>query len=622
MLVDTITYLERVKMFDFFKGSGKGSVGLDIGSHSIKAVVLESSGDSLELLNFAIRELDPGVIVDGDIVNRDAVISAIKDVINQVGVKSGNKHIYSAVSGRSVIVRRIPMEQMSEEEARQAIQWEAEQHIPFRIDEVSLDFKIINPEIAPGQMEVLLVAAKKDVVDLHRGIIEEAGLTPASVELEQFSLQRAYISAYTEQEDLSECVTILNIGAEVTNMVIVRNGLPSFTRDLSIGGSRFIEALQHSIGVEYEIADEILNGNIPSDVSEEEVHSTISRVIDELSTSIRRSFITYQASGEDTRIDKMFISGGCSLIHGLADILSEQHGLPVEHFAPFRNMTIPEDIIPLDDREALEAVLSVSAGLAIRGYESGLIDINILGLDEAGEKTKSAGKKKKRPTKQVSPIFTVAAIIPFLIAGALAFMNYNSYQDMLREIEIKNAMSESIDLQIIQMGAQIDQQEQMSALESQVIERQLEINTLAMKQKSAVYLLEYFCRALYPVQATPVIEESKNIYLTLMSLSRRNIDISGVARTWGDIIEFQRRLTDVKPDGVNQLFILTDFGQAYMLSGESEFTDMYRFEIQLEINTTALAALINEFAGVAAQIEITETPVNVVEEDPTETQGD
>ena len=609
-------------MFDFFKGSGKGSVGLDIGSHSIKAVVLESSGDSLELLNFAIRELDPGVIVDGDIVNRDAVISAIKDVINQVGVKSGNKHIYSAVSGRSVIVRRIPMEQMSEEEARQAIQWEAEQHIPFRIDEVSLDFKIINPEIAPGQMEVLLVAAKKDVVDLHRGIIEEAGLTPASVELEQFSLQRAYISAYTEQEDLSECVTILNIGAEVTNMVIVRNGLPSFTRDLSIGGSRFIEALQHSIGVEYEIADEILNGNIPSDVSEEEVHSTISRVIDELSTSIRRSFITYQASGEDTRIDKMFISGGCSLIHGLADILSEQHGLPVEHFAPFRNMTIPEDIIPLDDRETLEAVLSVSAGLAIRGYESGLIDINILGLDEAGEKTKSAGKKKKRPTKQVSPIFTVAAIIPFLIAGALAFMNYNSYQDMLREIEIKNAMSESIDLQIIQMGAQIDQQEQMSALESQVIERQLEINTLAMKQKSAVYLLEYFCRALYPVQATPVIEESKNIYLTLMSLSRRNIDISGVARTWGDIIEFQRRLTDVKPDGVNQLFILTDFGQAYMLSGESEFTDMYRFEIQLEINTTALAALINEFAGVAAQIEITETPVNVVEEDPTETQGD
>ena len=609
-------------MFDFFKGSGKGSVGLDIGSHSIKAVVLESSGDSLELLNFAIRELDPGVIVDGDIVNRDAVISAIKDVINQVGVKSGNKHIYSAVSGRSVIVRRIPMEQMSEEEARQAIQWEAEQHIPFRIDEVSLDFKIINPEIAPGQMEVLLVAAKKDVVDLHRGIIEEAGLTPASVELEQFSLQRAYISAYTEQEDLSECVTILNIGAEVTNMVIVRNGLPSFTRDLSIGGSRFIEALQHSIGVEYEIADEILNGNIPSDVSEEEVHSTISRVIDELSTSIRRSFITYQASGEDTRIDKMFISGGCSLIHGLADILSEQHGLPVEHFAPFRNMTIPEDIIPLDDREALEAVLSVSAGLAIRGYETGLIDINILGLDEAGGKTKSAGKKKKRTTKQVSPIFTVAAIIPFLIAGALAFMNYNSYQDMLREIESKNAMSESIDLQIIQMGAQIDQQEQMSALESQVIERQLEINTLAMKQKATVYLLEYFCRALYPVQATPVIEESKNIYLTLMSLSRRNIDISGVARTWGDIIEFQRRLTDVKPDGVNQLFILTDFGQAYMLSGESEFTDMYRFEIQLEINTTALAALINEFAGVAAQIEITETPVNVVEEDPTETQGD
>ena len=612
-------------MFDFFNRSGKGSVGLDIGSHSVKAVVLESSGDSHKLLNFAIRELDPGVIVDGDIVNRDAVVSAIKDVINQVGVKSGNRHIYSAVSGRSVIVRRIPMEQMSVEEASQAIQWEAEQHIPFRIDEVSLDFKIINPEISPGQMEVLLVAAKKDVVDLHRGIIEEAGLTPASVELEQFSLQRAYLSAYAEHEEVSECVTILNIGAEVTNMVIVRNGLPSFTRDLSIGGSRFIEALQRAIGVEYEIADEILKGNVPSDVYEEEVHSTIVRVIDELSTSIRRSFITYQASGEDTRIDRMFISGGCSLIDGLTDILSEQHGLPVEHFAPFRNMTIPEDIIPLDEREVLEAVLSVSTGLAIRGYETGLIDINILGMDETGGKGKTGSKKKKkarRPAKQISPILTIVAIIPFLVAGALAYMNVNTYKGIKNEIENVNAQSESIDLLITQMDAQINQQEQMAALESQVIEKQLEINNLAMKQKATVYLLEYFCRALYPVQATPVIEDSKNVYLTMLNVTRRNISISGVARTWGDIIEFQRRLSDIKPDGENQLFILTDFGQAYMLSGESNLTDMYRFEIQLEINTTALATLVNEFAGVAAQIEITEMSSSVVGADSTEAQDD
>jgi len=230
-----------------FGRSGSGTVGLDIGSHSIKVVQLASSGKAVSMLSYAIRELSPGTIVDGEIVNREHLIDTVRDVVRQAGIKAGSKYIHSAVSGRSVIVRRIPMEKMSEEEARQAIQWEAEQHIPFRIDEVSLDFKIINPELSPGQMEVLLVAAKKEVVDLHRGILQGAGLKPATVELEQFSLQRAYQHAYRPSEE--ECVTILNIGAEVTNMVVVKDGLPSFNRDLSIGGrgsSRLFRGLSDS----------------------------------------------------------------------------------------------------------------------------------------------------------------------------------------------------------------------------------------------------------------------------------------------------------------------------------------------------------------------------------------
>ncbi|HRW77610.1 MAG TPA: type IV pilus assembly protein PilM, partial [Candidatus Sabulitectum sp.] len=150
-----------------FGGSGKSSVGLDIGSHSVKAVELTRSGKGLKLSRYAVVELTPGTMVDGEVVNRDHLVESIRDALAKAGIKT--KAVNSAVSGRSVIVRRIPMEKMTEAQARQAIHWEAEQHIPFRVDEVSIDFKILNEESAPGQMEVLLVAAKKEVIHLHRG---------------------------------------------------------------------------------------------------------------------------------------------------------------------------------------------------------------------------------------------------------------------------------------------------------------------------------------------------------------------------------------------------------------------------------------------------------------------
>jgi len=152
------TRLAGREMMLVFGKSGKAAVGLDIGSHSIKVVELARAGKNLKMTRYAIQELAPGTVVDGEVVNREHLISTITDVLRNAGIKS--KNVYTAVSGRSVIVRRIPMEKMSEAQARQAIHWEAEQHIPFRIDEVSLDFKIINEEIAPGQMEVLLPAQR------------------------------------------------------------------------------------------------------------------------------------------------------------------------------------------------------------------------------------------------------------------------------------------------------------------------------------------------------------------------------------------------------------------------------------------------------------------------------
>ncbi len=583
-----------------FGGSGRGTVGLDIGSHSIKAVQLTGSGKSLSLSSYAVRELAPGTIVDGEVVNREHLIETIRDVIRQADIKVKGKNISTAVSGRSVIVRRIPMEKMSEEEARQAIQWEAEQHIPFRIDEVSLDFKIINEELSPGQMEVLLVAAKKDVVDLHRSVLQSAGLKPNSVELEQFSLQRAYEHAYSPAN--GDCVTILNIGAEVTNMVVVRDGLPSFNRDLSIGGTRFIEALQRSLGLDYDVALGVLKGNIPDGISSEEVRVSIGRVIEELSTSIRRSFITYQASGENTRIDRMYISGGCSLMPGLATVLSEQHGLPVEHFQPLQNLTVSADVIPDTDRESVSAILAVAIGLALRGWETGLVDINILEEPE-GRKRPARKRKKAVAARPASPLLTVLAILPYLALIAGVVLAYRDYQDLEdQEVAIQQE-SEEIASQISQLGIQLEQESQVQNLEEQVTMKQQQILQLSLNQKSTVYTLEYLVRALYPQQATPTGEVDKGLYLSSLNLGNQQMAISGVAKTWGDIVEFQQRLVEVTPDGRNTLFTLEDYGQTYVLTDEAGGNEnRYSFNMTIGVNPTALAPLVTEFAGVTVEL--------------------
>jgi|GEM_PF-8909 len=580
--------------------SGRGTVGLDIGSHSIKVVQLTGSGKAVSLTSYAIQELAPGTIVDGEVVNREHLIDTVREVVRQAGIKPSNKSIHSAVSGRSVIVRRIPMEKMSEEEARQAIQWEAEQHIPFRIDEVSLDFKIINPEISPGQMEVLLVAAKKEVVDLHRGILQGAGLKPATVELEQFSLQRAFQHAYQPSDE--ECVTILNIGAEVTNMVVVRDGLPSFNRDLSIGGSRFIEALQRSLGLEYDVALGVLKGDVPDGISTDEVRSSIGRVIEELSTSIRRSFITYQASGENARIDKMYISGGCSLMPGLATVLSEQHGLPVEHFQPFRNITVPDSVIPDDQRDSLGAILAVSTGLALRGFETGMVDIDI--LEEADGRKKGHHKKAAKPERQATPFLTVLCIVPYVGLLAGGFIAYQDYQDLNEQADAIDVQVAETEDQIAQLSIQISQQQQAAELSQTVSRRQQQILELSLGQKYTVYVLEYLCRALYPEQATPALEAEKGIYLTGLVFSGADIAIAGVAKTWGDIIELQRRLTNISPDRSRPLFTMANFGQTYTLSAEAGATgeSRYNFEMTLSVNLAALAPLVSDYAGVTADL--------------------
>lgn len=570
-------------------GSGKTTVGLDIGSHSVKVVELTRSGKAMKLSRYAVVELAPGTIVDGEVVNRDHLVSAVGDAVTKAGIKP--RGVNSAVSGRSVIVRRIPMEKMTEAQARQAIHWEAEQHIPFRVDEVSIDFKIINEEAGPGQMEVLLVAAKKEVIHLHRGLIQGAGLRTASVDLEQFALLRAYQHAYNPSED--ECVTILNIGADNTNLVIAKNGIPSFNRDLAIGGTRFVEAVQRFLGFDYETAEGVLRGNLPEGVSADDVKNAVSSVIQELSTSVRRSFISFQASGESTRIDKMYISGGCSLMPELTSILSEQHGLPVERFSPFRNIQVEPGLVTDEEQPALDALLAVATGLALRGFVPGDMDINIL-PEEEKQKAKSTGATEASPLAAVISWLPLGLVVVCVILLGLHYMSLQKDRDRIREEIV------SVNADIARMEEQLSRQQEVTALEQELTRKRAVISSLSLKQKSTVYILEYLCRALYPQQSALAEEAGKSIYLTDLTLMGTDLQIAGIARSWGDIIEFQRRLSEMSPDGSRTLFVTGDFGQSYDVAPVTDGAGRetrYRFSMSVGINMSSLEPLVGDYAG-------------------------
>ena len=570
-------------------GSGKTTVGLDIGSHSVKVVELTRAGKAMKLSRYAVVELAPRTVVDGEVVNRDHLVSTIGDAITKAGIKP--RAVNSAVSGRSVIVRRIPMEKMTEAQARQAIHWEAEQHISFRVDEVSIDFKIINEEAGPGQMEVLLVAAKKEVIHLHRGIIQGAGLRTASVDLEQFALLRAYQFAYNPSEE--ECVTILNIGADNTNLVIAKNGIPSFNRDLAIGGTRFVEAVQRFLGFDYETAEGVLRGNLPEGVSADDVKNAVSSVIQELSTSVRRSFISFQASGESTRIDKMYISGGCSLMPDLASILSEQHGLPVERFSPFRNIQVEAGLVSEEEQPSLDALLSVATGLALRGFVPGDMDINIL-PEEEKQKTKASAATEASPMAAVISWLPLGLVVVCVILLGLHYMSMQKKRDEIRE-EVA-----LVETEIARMEEQLSRQQEVTALEQTVTQKRAAIASLSLQQKSTVYVLEYLCRALYPQQSALAEESGKNIYLTDLTLIGTDLQMTGIARSWGDVIEFQRRLSEIMPDGTQTLFLTGDFGQSYDVAPLEEGAGnetRYRFSMSVGINLSSLEPLVGDYAG-------------------------
>jgi type IV pilus assembly protein PilM len=344
-------------------GRKKGVIGLDIGSSSIKLVELVESKNTYKLQNLGIAPLPPEAIVDGALMDSVTIIGAIRELI--ANTKAKTKDVITSVSGHSVIVKKITLPLMSDSELEESIQWEAERYIPFDINEVNIDFQIFgssseNPEV----MDVVLVAAKKDIINDYVSVIIESGLNPVIIDVDSFAIENMLSVNYEMEKD--ETVAMANVGASITNINILKNNMTAFTRDIFKGGNQITEEIQRQLHVDYEEAEKIKVGSKIDATSQSIIQEVLKSASESLAIEIGNSIEFFQSTTTYEKISKLYLSGGGSKIKDFDIVLQQQIGVPVEIVNPFKKIEYSEKNFDLEYLREIGPMMAVGVGLATR----------------------------------------------------------------------------------------------------------------------------------------------------------------------------------------------------------------------------------------------------------------
>ncbi|MGQ0540348.1 MAG: type IV pilus assembly protein PilM [Blastocatellia bacterium] len=346
-------------------GKKKSVAGLDIGSSSVKMVELDGKANSLNLVSLGFENLPDDTIIDGQIMELNTVSNAIQSVCSSNNVNANS--VVTGVSGHSVIIKNIVLPPMSQEELEESIDWHAEEHIPYDLADVSLDYQITGT--TSDSTHVLIAACKRERIDNIRQAIQLAGKEPAIIDVDTFALQNCYELNY--QPDDSQVVTLLNIGASTMNVNIVKGTRSLFTRDITVGGSQFTDVLQRSLGLSFQQAEAVKRGvtNAVEGIEEKSIEPLMNNVTEIVAMEIQKTFDFYRATTEDnhTVVQKILISGGGSKLQGLAQDLSARLELPVEVLDPFRNIKVDSRRFDPAYLSEIMPEMAVAVGLAMRG---------------------------------------------------------------------------------------------------------------------------------------------------------------------------------------------------------------------------------------------------------------
>jgi type IV pilus assembly protein PilM len=346
-------------------GKKKSVAGLDIGSSSVKMVELEGKNGSFSLSGLGFENLPDETIIDGQIMELNAVSDVIQKVCQNHNIKA--ERVVTGVSGHSVIIKNIALPPMSDEELEESIDWHAEEHVPYDLADVSLDYQVTGR--TSDSTQVLIAACKRERIDNVRQAIQLAGKEPAVIDVDTFALQNCYEHNYQPSDN--NVVTLLNIGASTMNVNIVKGTRSLFSRDITVGGSQFTDVIQRSLGLSFQQAEAVKRGvvNANDGVEEKAIEPLMSNVTEIIAMEIQKTFDFYRATTEDnqTMVQKILISGGGSKLQGLAMDLSARLELPVEVLNPFRNINVDERKFDRGYLNEIMPEMAVAVGLAMRG---------------------------------------------------------------------------------------------------------------------------------------------------------------------------------------------------------------------------------------------------------------
>ncbi|MEW6410364.1 MAG: type IV pilus assembly protein PilM [Nitrospirota bacterium] len=337
----------------------KQVIGLDIGSNTIKVVQISRGKNGYRLEKVGIASLEPEIIVDGSIIDASRFVDTVRLLLKEQEIKV--KDAVISVSGySSVIIKKITIPEITEEELSESIKWEAEQYIPFPIDEVNLDFEVIGPSAtADNQMDVLLVAAKKEKVNDYISAITQAGLNPVVVDVDVFALENMYELNYSIEPGKN--VALANIGASTMNINIIRDGMPLITRDSPVGGNQYTEAIQKELGITYEKAESLKKREISMDIDPSVMENIMYTVSGTIATEIIRAMDLI-----NEEITGLILSGGCSKLFGLPEFLADKTGVPTEIVNPFKSIYADPKVFRPEYLTDIAPVVALGVGLAIR----------------------------------------------------------------------------------------------------------------------------------------------------------------------------------------------------------------------------------------------------------------
>ncbi len=335
----------------------KSIIGLDIGSAYLKVVQLKDTKAGYELELLDMLQLPPELIVDGSIIDSIRLVEALRELASKAKIK-GKDVVISMAGHSTVIIKRVSLPDMSEEELYESIKFEAEQYIPFDIEDVNLDFQILGPKEEPGQMDVMLVAVKKDIINEYLSVVKEAGFNCQIVDVNSFALENIYEINYEIEPNKN--IALINIGASTINMNILKGGISIFTRDSAVGSNLHTEVLQREFNLTYEVAERLKRGEAVENVPPQDAFSVMELASEEIIGEVNRSLEYFH---ED--VNEIILSGGCAIVKDFPKLLAEKTGVETKVIQPFKNIKIPKKFDTAYIEE-IAPIYAVAAGLAIR----------------------------------------------------------------------------------------------------------------------------------------------------------------------------------------------------------------------------------------------------------------